>query len=42
MVKMMWFMFLVMFRSVGGEEDGEDDVVHVPGHVQECRWRGRW
>jgi hypothetical protein len=42
MVEMMWFMFLVMFRSAGGEEGGGDDVVHVPGHVKECRWRGRW
>ncbi len=41
-VEMMWFMFLVMLRSAGGEDDGGDDVVHVPGHVQECRWRGRW
>ncbi len=40
--KVVVVVFLVMFRSVGGEEGGGDDVVHVPGHVQECRWRGRW
>jgi hypothetical protein len=32
-------VFLVMFRNVGGEEGGGGSV---PGHVQECRWRGRW
>ncbi len=37
MVEMMWFMFLVIFRSAGGEEDGGDDVVHVPGHLHVYR-----